>query len=181
MPHAGVQYVLPDAVLLALAQARPQQPRELRAAADAAARQAAESTTSPATDGGDDALTVVAGALTDSRLAALRHDAPRLCALFAQAASGVREWAPWKALAAAAAGGRADRKVWRNNPAAQAERFARMVRKFAAKGPVYEGCRMLSSDGRLLCHTDRRKVSQRWSGGIAGSAVCAVAHVCLSH
>lgn len=37
-------------------------------------------------------------------------------------------------------------------------RLARLVDKFSAKGPVYDNCRMLSMDGKLLCFCDRRKL-----------------------
>lgn len=35
----------------------------------------------------------------------------------------------------------------------------RLVRKFAAKEPVYDNCRMLSKGGELLCYCDRQKVN----------------------
>lgn len=40
----------------------------------------------------------------------------------------------------------------------QAQRFESLVNRFRAKGPVYDNCRMLSMDGRLLCYCDRRKL-----------------------
>lgn len=33
-----------------------------------------------------------------------------------------------------------------------------IIKKFAAKGKIYENCRMLAMTGDLLCHCDRRKL-----------------------
>lgn len=38
------------------------------------------------------------------------------------------------------------------------EKQAAIIKKFASKGAVYENCVMLSQDGELLCHCDRRKL-----------------------
>eukprot|EP00742_Colponemidia_sp_Colp-10_P009710 GILJ01010617.1.p1 GENE.GILJ01010617.1~~GILJ01010617.1.p1 ORF type:complete len:845 (-),score=130.47 GILJ01010617.1:81-2300(-) len=52
----------------------------------------------------------------------------------------------------------------RNKPV---NKYVSLVKRFAAKGPVYENSRMLAPDGKLLCHCDHRKCEWYVKKGIA--------------
>lgn len=46
----------------------------------------------------------------------------------------------------------------RGAPASAEDKRAWIIEKFSAKSVVYEQCRLMSREGHLLCHCDRRKI-----------------------
>lgn len=80
-----------------------------------------------------------------------------MAALLSDAASGQRPWVNadvQQLLSEARGGGGGSAKSARMRDPAARKRF---VERFAAKTAVYEGCRMYSRDGELLCHTGARR------------------------
>jgi cation-transporting P-type ATPase D len=128
--------VLPDAVLLHLAECPPADEEALIVALRQAPAPSAAACAYP-------------GAL-------LAAAAPVSAAL-ADAAAGQRPWTHPEVLALARGAGRgAAPSPQRKADAAEARE--RLARRLSSKAPVYQNCRMLSEGGELLCFCDRKRL-----------------------
>ncbi|KAL0022097.1 hypothetical protein WJX79_008401 [Trebouxia sp. C0005] len=153
----GLQAVLPDAVLMALAAARPSTPPALISCAqgslDAMHRDCDQQQKGPAA--------------TPSHVSVwLRRHASGVAKLLADAATGGGS-SQYDAPGKAASGNANQARQLQTPEQRQAAQKARLVKKFSAKSAVYENCKMLSQEGELLCFCDLRKLTWYENRGLA--------------
>eukprot|EP00873_Tetraselmis_striata_P010402 jgi/Tetstr1/430666/TSEL_020459.t1 len=143
----GAQYVLPDDAVLALATGDR--------LADSAALVAAVGAALP--PGPAEPAFGHCSKASEVSWVVQRHQA-ELFRLLRAAQKGQLPWGELDMVQLATGTSRGGGKTGKNK--SQAQVHERLVQKFSAKAPVYENCRMLSQEGELLCHCDRRKM--RW-------------------
>lgn len=151
----GVQAILPDAVLLAVATAQPASSADLVECVHDNFSQL---------DGSKAPQDIV----TKDVESRLQQHAEQICKILHDSSRGVGP--PQKALQQLAHSqlGNANQARQLQTPEQrQASLRARLVKKFSAKSAVYENCKMLSQDGELLCFCDLRKLTWYENRGLA--------------
>ncbi|KAL0050003.1 hypothetical protein WJX82_002589 [Trebouxia sp. C0006] len=146
----GLQAVLPDGILMAVAAARPSTSSALMSCAQ----------------GSLDALHRDGAQQQQGAAVWLRRHASEVCMLVAVAATGGGS-SQYDAPGKAASGNANQARQLQTLEQRQAAQKARLVKKFSAKSAVYENCKMLSQEGELLCFCDLRKLTWYENRGLA--------------